>query len=90
MIILGWIPIFGAAQQAKTGNDSLQAARHEFSVRQAVDYATKNNVQVKNALLNVQVQEQTNRELTAAALPQISGSGSMTYNAKLPVSIIPA
>jgi outer membrane protein TolC len=89
MIILGWVPLFAAAQK-NTGDDSLQAARHEFSVKQAVEYARKNNVQVKNALLNVQVQEQTNRELTAAALPQISGSGSMTYNAKLPVSLIPA
>ena len=90
MIILGWVPIFGAAQQIQKGTDSLAAARHEFSVRQAVDYARKNNVQVKNALLNVQIQEQTNRELTSAALPNFSGSGSMTYNAKLPVSLVPA
>ena len=41
-------------------------------------------------MLNVLVQEQTNRELTATALPQISGSGSYTYNAKLPVSLVPA
>ena len=90
MIILGWIPLFGAAQNTTSNSDSLQPARHEFSVKQAVEYASKNNVQVKNALLNVQVQEQTNRELTSAALPQVSGSGSMTYNAKLPVSLVPA
>ena len=88
--LLAWFPLFGAAQKATTGGDSLQLARHEFSVQQAVEYARKNNVQVKNALLDVYVQEQTNRELTAAALPQVSGSGSMTYNAKLPVSLVPA
>ncbi|MBS1576268.1 MAG: TolC family protein [Bacteroidetes bacterium] len=65
-------------------------AVHEFSVQQALDYAQKNNVQVKNALLNVQVQAQTNREITGSAYPQISGSGSMTYNYKLPVSLVPA
>ncbi len=47
-------------------------------------------MQVKNALLNVQIQEQTNREVTSAALPQISANGSYTYNAKLPVSLVPA
>jgi outer membrane protein TolC len=83
-------PIFGSAQNSVNGSDSVNSTKHEFSIHQAVDYAKKNNVQVKNALLNVLVQEQTNRELTAAALPQISGSGSYTYNAKLPVSLVPA
>ena len=63
---------------------------HEFSVQQAIDYANKNNVQVKNALLDVQIQEQTNREVTGMAYPQVNGSGSITYNAKLPVSLVPA
>jgi len=90
LIILVWLPFFGSAQNLASGSDSLKSTKHEFSVRQAVDYAKNNNVQVKNAMLNVLVQEQTNRELTAAALPQISGSGSMTYNAKLPVSLVPA
>lgn len=64
--------------------------RHEFTVQQAVDYATKNNVQVKNALLDVQMQKQVNREVTGNAYPQISGSVAATYNAKLPISLIPA
>jgi outer membrane protein len=64
--------------------------RHAFSIQQAVDYATKNNVQVKNALLDVRIQEETNREVTAAAYPQLSASGSMVYNYKLPISLIPA
>ena len=84
-------PFFAIAQSMTTGNsDTAKIIRHDFSVRQAVDYATKNNVEVKNALLNVQIQEQTNRELTAAALPQVSANGSFVYNAKLPVSLVPA
>lgn len=81
------VPIFSIAQSA---NDTQKTSRHEFSVQQAIDYAGKNNLQVKNALLDVRIQEQTNREYTSAALPQISGSGSVTYNAKLPVSLVPA
>jgi outer membrane protein TolC len=91
VIIMTLFPVFVIAQSATTGNsDTAKMIRHEFSVRQAVDYATKNNVEVKNALLNVQVQEQTNREITAAALPQVSATGSFVYNAKLPVSLVPA
>ncbi len=71
---------------------SLQAqdsAFHRFSLQQAIDYAVKNNVQVKNALLDVQIQEQSNKDITSAAYPQINGSGSFTYNAKIPVSLVP-
>lgn len=63
---------------------------HEFSVQQAVEYAKQNSVQVKNALLDVQIQDQTNRDVTAAAYPHINGSYSMVYNAKIPVTLVPA
>ncbi|MEN9685786.1 MAG: hypothetical protein RLZZ28_1572 [Bacteroidota bacterium] len=66
-----------------------QAVKHEFSIQQAVDYARKNNVQVKNALLNIQAQQQTNREVTAAALPNINGSVGVTDYINIPVSLIP-
>lgn len=63
---------------------------HEFSLTQALDYAEKNNVQVKNALLDIQLQEQVNREVTGMAYPQINASGDLTYNAKLAMSAVPA
>lgn len=63
--------------------------RHEFSARQAVDYARKNNVQIKNALLDVQIQEQTNREVTASALPQINGSAGLNYFPNVAVQVLP-
>lgn len=65
------------------------SAIHRFSLQQAVDYAEKNNLQVKNALIDVQIQEQTNRDFTGSAYPQINGSGTFTYNAQIPVSLIP-
>ncbi len=65
------------------------SAIHMFTAQQAAEYGMKNNVQVKNALLDIQLQEQTNRDLTSAAYPQLNGNGSFTYNAKIPVSLIP-
>lgn len=65
------------------------ATRHEFSIQQAVEYAQKNNVQVKNALLNVKIQEQTNRDITASALPNVTGSVGMTDYLTLPTSLLP-
>lgn len=58
--------------------------KHEFSIKQCIDYANKNNLQVKNALLSFQNQQQVNREYTAAALPTVSGSIGYTYYMNTP------
>lgn len=63
--------------------------KYAFSVQQAVDYAAKNNVQVKNALLTLKGQQQLNREITAAALPTVSGNISSVYNPNIAVQTIP-
>ena len=42
---------------ASTGQDTVKITRHEFSIQQAIDYANKNNVNVKNALLDIKLQE---------------------------------
>lgn len=63
--------------------------KHQFSLPQAVEYATKNNVQVKNALLNVQMQQQNNKIITAAAFPTIDANVGTTYFIDIPVSLIP-
>ena len=62
---------------------------NSFSVQQAVEYANKNSVQVKNALLDVLIQKQTNRDITSIALPQINGSSGITYNMNVSVQTIP-
>ncbi|MBS1565262.1 MAG: TolC family protein, partial [Bacteroidetes bacterium] len=61
-----------------------------FSLQQALDYAKKNSVQVRNALLDIQIQQQTNRDITSAALPSITGNGSFTDYLKIPTTLIPA
>ena len=59
-----------------SAQDTAAIQHHEFSIQQAVDYAKKNNMQVKNALLSVQVQKEVNKEITAAAYPQVNGNFS--------------
>jgi outer membrane protein len=63
--------------------------KNEFSVKQAVDYAMKNATQVKNALLDVKVQEQVNRQITAAAYPQVNASTGFTYYPNIAVQSLP-
>lgn len=63
--------------------------KHAFSIRQAVEYANKNSAQVKNALIGIQLQEQMNREITALALPNISGSVDVNYFPAVPVQSFP-
>jgi outer membrane protein len=63
---------------------------NSFSVQQAVDYALKNSVQVKNALIDIQMQKQTNKEITASAYPQLNGSLSVNDYLSIPTSLIPA
>ncbi|MBS1736133.1 MAG: TolC family protein [Bacteroidetes bacterium] len=53
---------------------------YKFSAKEAVDYALANSVPVKNALLDIQSQMQTNKGITAAALPHLNGSASLSYN----------
>jgi outer membrane protein TolC len=69
--------------------DTAQVKRHELSIQQAVDYAAKNNVQVKNALVDVLLQKETNRQITSAAYPSITGSGSLTNNLELQTTLLP-
>lgn len=66
-----------------------KANRYEFSIEQAVAYAKKNNVQVKNALLAIQAQMQTNKEITASALPTISGSIGTQHLPNVAVQTLP-
>ncbi|HYJ37681.1 MAG TPA: TolC family protein [Chitinophagaceae bacterium] len=79
-----WIVVF-ALISFKAGAQE----RHEFSVQQAVEYAMKNSAQVKNALIGVQIQEQTNREITSAAYPQLTGNISANYFPKIPIQTFP-
>ncbi len=84
VLMLLWCVATGITVNAQT-----PTVTHEFSIQQAVDYAKKNNTQVKNALLAIQIQEQENRGITAAAYPSLGVSGSLTDYIKVPTQVIP-
>lgn len=64
-------------------------AIYAFSLDQCVEYAHRNNVQVKNTLLAIESQSQTNREIAATALPTINTNLSGTDYTKIPTSLLP-
>ncbi|MEP6951443.1 MAG: TolC family protein [Ginsengibacter sp.] len=72
-----------------TAQKTIAPQTNAFSAKQAVDYALQNAIQVKNALLDIETQRQTNKEVTASALPQITGSGSINYNPNVTVQSFP-
>ena len=70
-------------------NMTIAQNKNEFSITQCVEYANKNNLQVKNALLNIKSQEAINKEVTASALPTLTATvGGVNY-LELPVSLLP-
>ncbi len=69
---------------------SFAQQENAFTAKQAVDYAVKNSVQVKNALVDIEIQRQTNKEITAAAYPQVNGNLSINDYLNIPTSLIPA
>jgi len=84
------LPLIGAAQPGGgTNPDTTKPVKHEFTIQQAVDYAKKNNLNVKNALLDVQYQEQVNKEVTSRAYPGINASLGTTYNPNIATQVIP-
>ena len=62
---------------------------YALNAKQAVDYALQNAVPVKNALIDIELQRQSNKEVTAAALPKLTGNGSITYNPNITVQTFP-
>ena len=81
LLMIGLLILTAEATAQKTNS---------FSVQQAVDYAKQNSVQVKNAMLDILLQKQTNKDITSIALPQINGSGSVTDYLVIPTTLVPA
>jgi len=90
-IALLWVTTTRAQQPAPASVSPQQRSPqlHALSLKEALDFAAKNNWQVKNALLDYKIQEQTNRNITSAAYPQLNGSLNTTYNPKIPVQSFP-
>jgi outer membrane protein len=90
--MLGLPALTAWTQQTGNGQTpgAVQAPQiHELSLTQAIDYTNKNNAAVKNALLDYQIQQQSNRATTSQALPQVTGNLGLTDNVKIPTTLIP-
>ncbi|WP_040664806.1 TolC family protein [Nafulsella turpanensis] len=66
-----------------------QAAPKVFTLEECVAYAIENNVAVKNEVLNEGIARAQIGETIAQGLPQITGSGNLTYNAEIATSFLP-
>ena len=71
------------------GNTVSAQNRYELTVKDAVDLAYKNVVELKNAQLDYKIQEQVNRETIGRALPQISANVGTQYYIQLPQILFP-
>ncbi|MBC8112162.1 MAG: TolC family protein [Verrucomicrobia bacterium] len=69
---------FVTSVQAQTG----------YTLQQAVDYAVKNNVSVKNASLDVTNAKYRINEVKSVGLPQINGTVQLQHNIKIQQSIL--
>jgi outer membrane protein len=63
---------------------------YAYSLEECVTFAKNNNVQVKNSLLAIDAQIQTNREIGAAAFPTIATNAGVNDFIKIPTSLLPA
>jgi len=86
-ILVMLLLVLGATQVQAV--DTLRVTAHALTAQKAVEYAIKNNVQVKNALLGTQLQQETNRQITSAAFPHVNGSLSTTANPNVATQVIP-
>jgi outer membrane protein TolC len=62
---------------------------HALSADDAIALVKKNNISVKAAITNLAIQEQTNKEVTALALPKVTGTGAATDYFNIPVTLVP-
>ena len=66
------------------------SAQQNFTLEQALDYAAKNNPEVKNATLGIESANQKVKETRAIGLPQISASGQFQNFLDIPITVAPA
>lgn len=63
--------------------------RYELTVKQAVELAYQNLTEVKNAAIDVEIQQAQNNEITGQALPQVSGTAGLSRYLELPQVLFP-
>ena len=66
-----------------------QPEQETFSLEECIEYAIRNNVNVKNQQLNRQIAQAQVNETLGVGLPQISGSAGLSYNIVTPQMQLP-
>ena len=69
--------------------DTVPPKTYELTVKDAVDLAYKNVIELKNATLDYRIQVAKNKEITGQALPQVSATASANYYLQLPKLLFP-
>ena len=65
-------------------------SQNEYSLKQAQEYALKNNYQAKLADKGIEASHQTVKSYTAIGLPQVYASGDFQNFINIPTSVVPA
>lgn len=61
----------------------------QLNLKETLEYALENNVDAKNAKLEVMISQTTIKEETAAGLPQLNGTVGINYNPLVQVMFVP-
>lgn len=61
----------------------------QLNLKQALQYALENNVDAKNARLELLIAETTVKEELSKGLPQINGAFNLNYNPAVPILFVP-
>lgn len=65
------------------------AQTQQLSLKQAIDFALTNQVNVKNALVEEKISKQKVNEITGLGTPQISGSAELNHFIEIPTTFVP-
>ncbi|WP_082892969.1 MULTISPECIES: TolC family protein [Emticicia] len=65
-------------------------SQQSFTLKEAVQYALKNHINVKNAELEIYSAENTIKQVKAAGMPQINGQFQYTSNVIVPTQLVAA
>lgn len=88
--VIVWIaPLISLANVLQAQTDTTGPKRYELTVKEAVDLAFKNVIELKNARLDYRIQEAKNKEILGQALPQVSGNISANRYLQLPKILFP-
>ena len=68
---------------------SFAQKKYELTVKEAVELAYNNVAGVKNAALDIKIQQAQNNEITGQALPQLSGTAAINRYLQLPKILFP-